>query len=184
MDTEKLHHNGLVEVNYSFEALRNLLDSDIGWGPYIPALQFQPNYGEGEIIQGPKPKKRKRVVIEKSEFDALLNLTERVARLEQIVASQVELMKAKDVFNLRGDPSFALKLAQTWHTCSMGVETATFKPSLKIRDETGSSGGRMFEHCKLDVGSSKADKRKSKLYEGAGLTMMGYYHYKLWELFK
>lgn len=51
---------GLVEVDYSFVAMRDLLDNDLGWGPHIPSLQAEPNFGNGEVVQGPKPKKRKR----------------------------------------------------------------------------------------------------------------------------
>lgn len=32
--------DSLVEVDYSFVEMRNLLDNDIGWGPHLPPLAF------------------------------------------------------------------------------------------------------------------------------------------------
>ncbi|KAK1383623.1 hypothetical protein POM88_021358 [Heracleum sosnowskyi] len=46
---DMLHHSGLVEVDYSFQPMRDLLDNDIGWGPHLPALDTQPNFGQGEL---------------------------------------------------------------------------------------------------------------------------------------
>lgn len=58
------NHSGLVEVDYSFTALRDLLNIDIGWGSHLQKLEVVPNFGVYEVVQGPKLKKRKRVVIE------------------------------------------------------------------------------------------------------------------------
>lgn len=49
-----------ANFNLSLLNLTELLDADIGWGPNISSLELQPNYGLGEVIQGPKPKKKKR----------------------------------------------------------------------------------------------------------------------------
>lgn len=50
---------GLVEVDYSLLALREILDNDIGWGTHMQELHVQPNFSGWKVIQGPKPKKRK-----------------------------------------------------------------------------------------------------------------------------
>lgn len=33
-----LNHTGLVEIDYSFQAMRDLLDIDIGWEPHMEAF--------------------------------------------------------------------------------------------------------------------------------------------------
>ncbi|KAK1360409.1 hypothetical protein POM88_044883 [Heracleum sosnowskyi] len=80
----------LVELDYNLISLMNLLDANIGWGPNNPALNVQTNYDRGEVVQGPKPKRHKRVVIEENEFSALLKLTERVAYLENVLDGRLK----------------------------------------------------------------------------------------------
>lgn len=108
-----LYHTGFAYIDYSFLALRDLLDNDIGWGPQLPALQVQQDHGDGEVIQSPKLKKRKRVVIGEKEYEALLKLSERVAHLKNMLDSQLNLLGAKDeAFSFKADPVFALKAGQ------------------------------------------------------------------------
>lgn len=71
-----LHHSGLVEIDYSLTPLWDLLDIDIGWGTNLLALEVQPNFGLGKVVQGAKPKKRKRVVLEEKDYEALLKVSE------------------------------------------------------------------------------------------------------------
>lgn len=104
----------LVEVYLFLQRLRELIDVDFGWGPHIESLQAQPNYGRGEVIDDPKPKKRKRSVIEEREYAALIKLTEMVAYLENLVDSQLFKLEAQhEAFCLKADPIFAFKASAT-----------------------------------------------------------------------
>lgn len=108
------HCEALVEIDPSLPGLQDLLDKDIGWGPNIPSLQALPNYGLGEIVQGPKPKKRKKEVIEEAAYRSILELTQKVARLEHLVDNQLMFMGSKDeAFSLLANPEFAYKAAQS-----------------------------------------------------------------------
>lgn len=83
----------LVEVDYDFQGMRDLLDNDIGWGPISQVVE---NYGFGEVIQGPKPKKQKKVVLEEHEYTALLKLKEKVLYLGRIVEEQIRFLGSKN----------------------------------------------------------------------------------------
>lgn len=138
--------SGLVNIDYSFTPLRDLMDIDIGWGPYLPALQVQQDFGEGEVIQGPKPKKRKRVVIDEKDYEELLNLSKRVARLEKALEAQLHLVCPKEeAFTFLADPVFVVKACQR-------------NPPLKINDApllSHSTSGELSRH----------DKGKAKMHE-------------------
>lgn len=150
-----LNHSGLVNIDYSFMALRDLLDIDIGWGPHLPALQVQQDHVDGEVIQGAKPKKRKRVVIEEKEYEALLKLSERVARLEKSLEPQLNLMGSKDeAYSFIADPVFAFKAGQVL-------------PPLKINDglpAISSGPSSIPPHSDPKELSSK-DKGKAKMFD-------------------
>lgn len=108
-----LHCSSLVELDYSFIELRNVLDIDIGWGPHLPSLDAQPNFGFGEVIQGPKPKRQKRVVIEAKEYEALLKVSERMSYLENLVERQMAMMGSmEEAYTYKADPIFAVKASQ------------------------------------------------------------------------
>lgn len=108
-----LHADGLVEVDYSFVAMRDLFDNDLGWSPHIPALHVDPKFGNDEVIQGPKPKKRKREIIEEKDNEEIIKLKERVMYLENLVDHQLSLMGSKgDAFRGIADPVFSCKDAQ------------------------------------------------------------------------
>lgn len=85
--------------------MRDLLDVDIGRGPHLLALEVQPNFGLGEVIQGPKPKKKRKVVIEEQEYESLLILKEKIFKLEIILEEQLKMMNSiSDAFMCRIDP--------------------------------------------------------------------------------
>lgn len=147
------HHSGLVNLDYSFVALRDLLDIDIGRGPHIPPLEVIHDHGDGEIIQGAKPKKRKRVVLEEKEYEDLLRLNERVARLKNLMESQLKFLGAKDeAFSFKADPVFAFKAGQA-------------NPPLKIHEGViPVSIGLNSNQLLASNEPSKLDKGKSKMY--------------------
>lgn len=93
-----LHYSELVEVevDYSFLALIDILDVDIGWGPHLPSLQVHLNYGRGEVVQGRKPKRQRRVVIEEKEYEALLKVSDKVAHLESLLNEHLKFLGPKD----------------------------------------------------------------------------------------
>lgn len=47
----------IVEVNLNMKELRKLLAIDIGWGSQQEPMSILPNFGLGEVVDGPKPKK-------------------------------------------------------------------------------------------------------------------------------
>lgn len=45
-----MHLSELNRVIFDFIPIRNLLDTDIGWGLHLPALEEVENYGLGEVV--------------------------------------------------------------------------------------------------------------------------------------
>lgn len=145
-----LHENGLVEVGYHLVGLRNLLDNDIGWGPNIQALETLSSSGPREVIQRSKPKKRKRILIEESEYVSLLSLQGRVESLED----QLKVMgDAEESFKGIADPSFAFKSAQL----SQGIKIN--EPDIMSFSNGGSVPGNEGK------GKAALDKGKRKMFE-------------------
>lgn len=95
-----------------------------------------------------KPKKGKRAVIKEKEYEDLVKLNARVARLESLIDSHLLFMGGKeDVYSLRADPVFALK-------------AGLMAPPLKINEGLSSPPPQSSVHTE----SSKRDKGKSKMF--------------------
>lgn len=154
-----MHLSELSRVSYGFIPVRDLLDTDIGWGPNILALKDVDNYGLGEVIQGPKPKKCKKVLLEVSEYDALIKSAQRVDFLEKMLASQVEKMESKeDAYTGKADPVFAIKAS----TASQGIKIMEGNPAgMKC------SSQNVIHSC------PPGDKGKKKMYaeDESGLSL-------------
>lgn len=143
----------LVEVDYSFAEMRNLQDIDIGWGPHLPSLEVTSVMGPGEVIQGPKPKKLKRVVIEANEYETLSKLNEKVARMKNLLEQQLLMMGSSSAtYSGRADPVFALKATNKALT-SQGMVS----PLGPV--------GPVFKFEKGECSKQGQDKGKRKMWE-------------------
>lgn len=110
-----------------------------------------PLCGLGEVIQGPRPKKHKQILIEEKEYAFLMKIQEKVSRLEKLVADQFQFRGLNsEVFSGLADPVFAFKAAAKEPKCIMIRDVCEHLTEKKSTEK---------------VEYSKADKGKRKMFE-------------------
>lgn len=100
----------IVSVDLSLPGFREVLEDDIGWGQALEGIEILPNFGNGEVIDGPKPKRKKTIKIAEDEYWALNKVADRVDMMENQLQNQMVNMGVQDeAFNMRSDSVFAIK---------------------------------------------------------------------------
>lgn len=139
----------IVNVDLSLSGLREILEDDIGWGHNLEANEIHPNFGRGEVIDGPKPKRKKMIKITEQEYPALKKLADKVDLMEKQLNSQRVHMGVQDeAFKIRPDPVFAIK----YELSNKGV---TISESTSVVQDSQSVGPT---HAQKDKGKDKMFK--------------------------
>lgn len=126
-------------------------------------------------------KKRKRVLLEASEYEDLIKYVERVEFLERIIVDQMERLDQKeDVFHCKGDPVFAFNASLD----AQGIKITEGGPAImnyilnnaNLNCPTGGKGKKKL-YAKDDLGPSAngpiSDKGVSSLSTLVGGTSSG-----------
>lgn len=110
------------------------------------------------------------MVIEEKEYEALFMLTSKVAHLENLLEEQLKFIGTKETtYALKAGPSFAFKASQL----HIGIEIS------EVAQES-----KTIASNKVKDESSKRDKGKAKMYEGASFNNDGLMSSKTIDIFQ